>query len=54
MNLTRHILATLAIAVAFGAAAIAGDNTLLEPGTVQNLVYEPPLAFCQTRSCAFC
>lgn len=30
MNLTRHILATLAIAVAFGAAAIAGDNTLLD------------------------
>ena len=24
MNLTRHILATLAMAVAFGAAAIAG------------------------------
>lgn len=30
MNLTRHILATLAMAVAFGAAAIAGDNTLLD------------------------
>ena len=30
MNPTRHILATLAIAVAFGAAAIAGDNTLLD------------------------
>lgn len=30
MKLTRHILATLAMAVAFGAAAIAGDNTLLD------------------------
>ena len=29
MNLTRHILATLAMAVAFGAAAIAGDNTIM-------------------------
>lgn len=30
MRITRHIFTTLAMAVAFSAAAIAGDNTLLD------------------------